>query len=217
MLSQLFLGLSLIGAEWVLYLLLLLSVISVALIFERVKFYREASQGLVDFRHKVRTAAADGNWEGALQTAQSRAKERPTQSPDLESQMALALLASRKSQAVRGAEVLNELAQDSVMRAKLSWEKNLSILATIGANAPFVGLFGTVLGIIKAFHDLSHQTAGGAQGVTAGISEALVATAVGLLVAIPAVVAFNLFQRRVKSAVSEAEALKCFLVGRMSG
>jgi biopolymer transport protein ExbB len=79
-----------------------------------------------------------------------------------------------------------------------------------------VGLFGTVLGIIKAFHDLSQQTTAGSQTVTAGISEALVTTAVGLLVAIPAVIAYNLFQRKVKSAVAEAEALKSYLISSLS-
>jgi len=79
-----------------------------------------------------------------------------------------------------------------------------------------VGLFGTVLGIIQAFHHLNTQTEAGMSAVTAGISEALIATAVGILVAIPAVVAFNLFQRKVKSALSEAEALKSFLIGKLS-
>jgi biopolymer transport protein ExbB len=99
----------------------------------------------------------------------------------------------------------------------MEWERNLSVLATIGNNAPFIGLFGTVLGIIKAFHDLSQQATTGAATVTSGISEALVATAIGLLVAIPAVIAFNLFQRRVKTALAEAESLKSFLVGKIAG
>ena len=212
MLSHLFLGMSLIGAEWVLYLLILLSVVSVTLIFERLRFYRQATEGLLEFRGKIRQAAQAGNWPGATQAAEQRAKSRGHQAPDLESEMALALLSQGKS----SPEVLSELAQDAVVRAKLAWEKNLSVLATIGANAPFVGLFGTVLGIIKAFHDLSQQAGTGAQGVTAGISEALIATAVGILVAIPAVVAFNLFQRKVKSGLGEAEALKSFLVGKIS-
>ena len=130
----------------------------------------------------------------------------------MEGEMALALL-DRGQGAV---ESLAEIAQDSVLRARLAWERGLAILATIGSNAPFIGLFGTVLGIIKAFHDLSQQVGGGAQAVTAGISESLVATAVGILVAIPAVVAFNLFQRKLKAALGEAEALKCFLIGKLS-
>jgi biopolymer transport protein ExbB len=78
-------------------------------------------------------------------------------------------------------------------------------LGTLGNNAPFIGLFGTVLGIIKAFHDLAGGQAGGPSVVMAGISEALVATAVGLIVAIPAVVAFNIFSRRVRVRMSQAE------------
>jgi biopolymer transport protein ExbB len=212
MLSQLFLGISLVGAEWVLYVLVLLSFISVALMFERAFFFKRASQGLEAFRGQVRAAAASGRLDEAARTAQSRAEQNRL-SPDLESEMAAALLRAGKLPA----EVLSEVANDSVARHRLAWERNLSILATIGSNSPFIGLFGTVLGIIRAFHDLSQQAGAGASTVTAGISEALVATAVGLLVAIPAVIAFNLFQRRVKSALAEAESLKSFLIGKLAG
>lgn len=215
MLSNLFLGMSMIGAEWVLYLLVLLSIISVALIFERALFYRQCSRGLGDFRGRLRAAAAGGNWEEASKLATQR-HQTENGGADLESGLAHALLthAARK-EATRSSDVLNELAQDAVVRARLNWDRNLALLATIGSNAPFIGLFGTVLGIIKAFHDLSSQQAG-VQTVSAGISEALVATAVGILVAIPAVVAFNLFQRRVKAGIAQAEALKSFLIGKLA-
>ena len=216
MLSKIFLGMSLIGAEWVLYLLILLSIVSVAVMFERFRFYAEASRGLNEFRDRIRAAALNGQWGEALKTAQDRAKTHGTQAPDLEAGLAAAMLAHHQSAAKSSVEVLTEVAQDSVMRARIQWDRNLAVLATIGANAPFVGLFGTVLGIIKAFHDLSTQVGTGAQAVTSGISESLVATAVGILVAIPAVVAFNLFQRRVKSAMAEAEALKSYLAGKLA-
>lgn len=78
------------------------------------------------------------------------------------------------------------------------FEASLAFLATVGANAPYIGLFGTVLGIMKAFNDMSQQGAEGSGSVMAGISSALIATAAGLLVAIPSVLAFNYFQKRVK-------------------
>jgi biopolymer transport protein ExbB len=213
MLAHLFLGLSLIGAEWVLYLLLILSVFSVSLIIERALFYREASKGLLEFRANVRKAVSANQTASLVQIAEARIKERHGKTPDLESEMVRALASHGKTSSP---DVLVEVAQDSVLRARLQWEKNLSVLATISTNAPFIGLFGTVLGIIKAFHDLALQASTGAQTVTAGISEALVATAVGLLVAIPAAIAFNLYQRRVKNALGEAESLKSFLVGKLS-
>ena len=86
-------------------------------------------------------------------------------------------------------------------------DRGLVVLGTLGNNAPFIGLFGTVLGIIQAFNDLSHNPEGGVPVVMTGISEALVATAVGLLVAIPAVIAFNGFQRLVKRKVANADAV----------
>jgi biopolymer transport protein ExbB len=214
MLSHLFLGLSLVGAEWVLYLLLALSIFSVSLMIERVLFYRQASNGLVEFRAAIRKAAVEGRMDAAMQAAQTRMKGQSDSAPDLESEMTLALLSQPKG---ADSEILLEVASDPVLRARMQWERNLSILATIGNNAPFIGLFGTVLGIIKAFHDLSQQAGTGAQTVTAGISESLVATAIGLLVAIPAVIAFNIFQRRVRKALTEAESLKSFLVGKIAG
>ena len=92
-------------------------------------------------------------------------------------------------------------------RLRLDLERNLGVLGTLGNNAPFIGLFGTVLGIIKAFADLSRNQAGGAAAVMSGISEALVATAVGLMVAIPAVIAFNFFQSRVRRAMGRVDAM----------
>jgi biopolymer transport protein ExbB len=91
------------------------------------------------------------------------------------------------------------------MRPEL--DANLSILATIGSNAPFVGLLGTVLGIIKAAHELTADAQSNPNAVMAGVFEALVATAVGLFVAIPAVVAYNLFQRRVRKRLAEVDSL----------
>jgi biopolymer transport protein ExbB len=86
-------------------------------------------------------------------------------------------------------------------------ERGLAFLGTLGNNAPFIGLFGTVLGIIKAFRDLAENSQAGAQAVMAGISEALVSTAIGLMVAIPAVIAFNFFQRQVRAHVTNADTL----------
>ncbi len=87
----------------------------------------------------------------------------------------------------------------SPIELKLALEKRLGILATFGNNAPFIGLFGTVLGIIQAFHDLGSSTEFGVKVVMTGISEALVATAMGLFVAIPSVIAYNYFVRKVKT------------------
>jgi biopolymer transport protein ExbB len=102
-------------------------------------------------------------------------------------------------------------------RMRPALDANLSILATIGSNAPFVGLLGTVLGIINAAHEL---TAGGAQNnphaVMSGVFEALVATAVGLFVAIPAVVAYNLFQRRVRKRLAQVDSLAHLILSSAS-
>ncbi len=118
------------------------------------------------------------------------------------------------AQGLRGLDygaAVDELMDGELVRQKARFEERLSFLGTLGNNAPFIGLFGTVLGIIKAFHDLSlndpTRAGGNASAVMAGISEALVATAVGLAVALPAVVAFNYFKAVVKRAVANSEAM----------
>ena len=84
--------------------------------------------------------------------------------------------------------------------------KNLYILASLGSNAPFIGLFGTVLGIIRAFAYLGSQS--GSAAVMTGVSQALYATAIGLLVAIPAVTAYNYFSNQIKKATANLESLR---------
>jgi len=173
-LSARFLALTLSGAGWVLWLLIGLSVISLAVMLERFWYLRTHHPSKAALAADMRELLADGC--GA--------------------ELERALDPERLTAAVEGAKA----------RTKLRMERHLAYLATLGSNAPFVGLFGTVLGIIKAFHDLSRSGgAGGSSVVMAGISEALVATAVGLMVAIPAVVAFNYFSRRVRTRMAEVE------------
>ena len=93
---------------------------------------------------------------------------------------------------------IEELALAVRMEQRLALERYLGILGTLGNTAPFIGLFGTVVGIIKAFHDLALSGAAGPSVVAAGISEALVATAGGLAVAIPSVMTYNYFLKKVK-------------------
>jgi biopolymer transport protein ExbB len=116
----------------------------------------------------------------------------------------------------RGAEAVSEAMASTKSRLKLELERNLGVLGTLGNNAPFIGLFGTVLGIIKAFADLSRNQAGGAGAVMSGISEALVATAVGLMVAIPAVIGFNFFQGRVRGTLGRVDAMAHLILGAVA-
>jgi biopolymer transport protein ExbB len=118
----------------------------------------------------------------------------------------------------QGADTVEQVIASTVARERPQYERYLSFLGTLGNNTPFIGLFGTVLGIIKAFNDLGASNVKGAaiqQTVMAGISEALVATAVGLAVAIPAVVAFNIFTRQLKTLTSRTNALGYALVGSL--
>jgi biopolymer transport protein ExbB len=114
--------------------------------------------------------------------------------------------------APRGAEAVEEIVQATIGRERLRYERFLSYLGTLGNNAPFIGLFGTVLGIVEAFSALAANAktgavTEGAANIMSGVSEALVATAVGLVVALPAVAMFNVFGRALKTIVARSESL----------
>jgi biopolymer transport protein ExbB/biopolymer transport protein TolQ len=94
---------------------------------------------------------------------------------------------------VASLELVTSALRDSMSETLIQLKRGLGFLATIGSTAPFIGLFGTVIGIINAFRGIAATGSGGMAAVSGGIAEALVATALGIFVAIPAVVAFNHF------------------------
>jgi biopolymer transport protein ExbB/TolQ len=115
----------------------------------------------------------------------------------------------------KGPESVEDLIAGALGHEKTRYEKRLNFLATLASNAPYIGLFGTVLGIVRSFRDLAANMAEASSAVMAGIAEALIATAVGLLVAIPAVIAFNVFKGRVKDAVTSGQLLSRILLSQL--
>lgn len=104
-----------------------------------------------------------------------------------------------------GSSGLSELSKSVYLQEKPVLEGGISLLATVGANAPFVGLLGTVFGIMRSFHDLGAVQEAGQQTVMSGISIALLATAMGLAVAIPSVMLYNYFRKRVSGVLDTME------------
>jgi biopolymer transport protein ExbB len=194
-LTNKFLAFTLLGAEWVLWLLIVLSVLSVAVMIERFLYFLRRKVDLDAMTREVREALRGGDREALIQ--------RYAGSEAIEAQVATVGL----REAGRGAGAAAEAMISTRARQRQLLERRIAFLGTLGNNAPFIGLFGTVLGIIRAFHELAQNSQAGAQTVMAGISEALVATAVGLMVAIPAVLAFNYFMRRVRGMVSQADTV----------
>lgn len=197
-LTEKFLQFSLLGANWVLWLLVMLSLASVAIIIERWIFYRGLSGEDIGLMGPVSKHLAEGKREALdkLLKASRSSGARMTE----------AMLET----ASRGKASIEALLNATRSQERIRLERNLSFLGTVGANAPFIGLFGTVIEILRVFHLLGEQgvaSGEGAKEIMSGISEALVATAIGLLVAIPAVVAYNAFQRRVKRLISDADGL----------
>jgi biopolymer transport protein ExbB len=184
------------GSRWVLWLLILLSLAAVAVMIDRVWFFLQERPPRDRLAAAIR-AMRDGNAAGAL------AKLTGARS------MEVAVVRACLLHAADGADAVEDHKAAAIETERLRYERRLAFLGTLGNNAPFVGLFGTVLGIIRAFHDLAAGAVQGlgTQAVMAGIAEALVATGVGLLVALPSVAMYNALIRHVETATAGAEAM----------
>ena len=118
-----------------------------------------------------------------------------------------------------GIDNLERVMRKTIENEMSDMESRLTILASTGSTGPFIGLFGTVLGIMKAFQDLAKSTDAGQQTVMAGISLSLVATAAGLFVAIPAVIFYNYYSKQVRSILQSLDSVKelCLAYAKKKG
>jgi len=160
---------------------------------DRWIWFRGRDADTETFRRELRGAFERGELDHVI--------GKHASSPGIPIRVALRGLEERN----RGADAVAEAMHGERARWRKEAERNILILGTLGNNVPFVGLFGTVLGIIKAFDLLTLNTPNGEQLIMGQLAEALVATALGLLVAIPAVVAYNFFQRRLKVIVTGSD------------
>ncbi|AKT40888.1 MotA/TolQ/ExbB proton channel family protein [Chondromyces crocatus] len=203
------------GAAWVMWLMIGLSVISVAIILERAWFFWSLRDDLGVLARDLR-ASLDDSVEAAI--------KRMEASPSAEAAVVSAGLAV----AHKGPEAAEEAMAGATALQRMKLERRLAYLGTLGNNAPFIGLFGTVIGVVMAFDELGKAAvnttgaqaaqaaqAAAPQAVMSSIAEALVATAVGLAVAIPAVAFNNFFQRMIKATLANTEALTRILLSHL--
>ena len=190
------------GGDWVIYGLLLCSVVALAVMIERTIVLRREQRRLdalsEDILRKLET-------RDALELA-GIARRHPG--------AASRILQAGLAQAGSGAAGVEDHLAAAGILEKRRVEHRLLVLGTLGNNAPFIGLFGTVLGVIKAFHDLAKSTAG-PEVVMQGLSEALVATAVGLFVAIPCVIGYNYLSKKARDILAQTESLGRMLTARI--
>jgi biopolymer transport protein ExbB/TolQ len=175
----------------VVFVLLAISILSWWIIIERIIRFVQMNMNTKEFMEKIKKMVQKKDFDGAIMLAESTPGPVPA-----------VILAGLKN------KDLDRVKLEAAMQRELNFESErmqryLDILGTIGNVTPFIGLFGTVLGIIRAFHDLSLATGGGPSVVANGIAEALVATAMGLFVAVPAVIAYNLFVKKIDTIETE--------------
>lgn len=202
------------GAAWVMWLMIGLSVISVAIILERAWFFWTLRDDIGLLHRDLRSS---------LRTSVDAAMKRMESSPSAEA----AVVKAGLIEAHRGPKAAEEAMAGALALQRLKLERRLAYLGTLGNNAPFIGLFGTVIGVVGAFDALGKaaekpvaQAASAAMApaqVMSSIGEALVATAVGLVIAIPAVAFNNVFQRKVKATLANTEALSRVLLSHLHG
>ena len=208
-----FVGLLVLGC------LLLLSLYSLTVIVDKYRRFNSAMKQSMIFGSEFNRHLRDGKLQDAADSAR-RHENSPV--ARVVSAGVQELIASRN--AVENNELQLELVTRALDRSAMTtlseMKKGLGALATIGSTAPFIGLFGTVVGIIHAFGGIAESGSGGIAAVSGGISEALVATAFGILVATPAVMAFNYFtgslERLQIEMQSRSAELVDFITKRMS-
>jgi biopolymer transport protein ExbB len=199
-----------VGATPVMYLMIALSVVSVAIMIERGWFFTMVSENIAKLAEALAARLNEHDLNGAHDlVAASKSAEA-------------AIVAAGLKQLGRGAEAAEEAMASATALQRMRLERRLAFLGTVGNNAPFIGLLGTVIGIVQAFDKLQNAGAGGAAGgpasdVMGSISESLVATAIGLVVAIPAVAAFNYFQRKIRATLANSDALTHILLAYAKG
>jgi biopolymer transport protein ExbB len=200
-----------LGTGWILILMLVLSIMSLAIMLERAWLYWSLKGDIEELMRDLGRLLRSGDLEGA--------RSRLEASRTAEAAVVVAGLV----EADRGVGAAEEAMMGASALQRLKLEKRLAFLGTLGNNAPFIGLLGTVIGIVAAFDELSKvkmaASAGSTQlapeAVMGRISEALVATAIGILIAIPAVAAYNAFQRIVRGTVANTEALGHVLLAHL--
>lgn len=176
------------------YILLFCSFLSVTILLERIIYYRRRSRTKrSEFMTRIKRALKSGSIEKAMEICNH------SHAPFSNVIYSGLVLHDR-----HGKEISSAMEREiTVETTKL--ERLTSIVGTIGNTAVYIGLFGTVLGIIRAFHDIAAAGAGGMSIVIGGVAEALVCTAMGLFVAVPAVIAFNYFMKRVERFINDME------------
>ena len=192
-LSRAFVEFAQLGANWVLWLLIVLSIISVGVMIDRALWLRNRDTDTERFTRELR---------GAFERDEiDRLEAKYGADPAVPIQVGLRGLSVR----AQGPDATAEAMHSERARWRRAADRNLIVLGTLGNNVPFVGLFGTVLGVINAFQHLAVKSADAEKETLSTIAEALSATAIGLLVAIPAVIAFNFFSRKVRVIMGGAD------------
>ena len=192
-------------ARIILYLLMGLSVLSIGLIIERWWYFRKRKDDLDALSEELRRMLAAGDLGAVRKLLKA--------SPSVEAEILTEALAWYDS----GPEAVEQILVKATRLRRKKFESGLLFLGTLGNNAPFIGLFGTVLGIVTAFRELGGNQMGAMGNVMSGIAEALLATAIGILVAIPAVVFYNMFQKKGSEIEEHAAALGNVLIASMKG
>ncbi|PWL65627.1 MAG: hypothetical protein DBY30_06305 [Verrucomicrobia bacterium] len=183
-----------LGGIWM-YPILFLGFLSAAVFAYKLAYFARVRRAPEGIARRVKELLARSDEDGALEAARSAGYPY--------SRLLLDLARSRGLPRA----ALEEVSYESMLEAGERLFSGLSVLSVSAAVAPLLGLLGTVTGIIKTFGDLSFSGAGQAQFISAGISEALITTEYGLVVAIPAYVAHAVFSRRAKSVLSDMEKL----------
>ena len=192
-------------SSWVMDLLLLVSIMALAFVIERYVFWLRRRKSGGKLFNRIKNLLRSGRKEEALELLRGR-------KDPVSNLIRIALENDDLDE-----DGMNELLESTVLDERRAMERYLGALGSIGTIAPLLGLLGTVVGLIKAFHNIAVTGSGGPAVVASGIAEALLTTAFGLIIAIPVVVLYNYFANKALDTVNEMEAMKSKLLYLLVG
>jgi len=179
------------------------SIVGLTFCIERWRYFHKSRERISEFISRIGEKVRKGQFSECLQDC----GERDTPASRV-------LREGLKNQTT-DETAIRELMTNAISKERMKFENNIGIIGTISHISPLLGLFGTITGIIRSFHDIAVTGSGGSSVVAMGVAEALVTTAAGIIIAVPCVIVYNYFVRRVATINSELEIARDDFIVRL--
>jgi len=183
--------------------LTLASIVALTFCIERWRYFHKGRDNISDFTSRISEKVENGQFSECLKDCGERGTP------------ASRVIKEGLKNYTNDETTVRELMTNAISKERMKFENNIGIIGTVSHISPLLGLFGTITGIIRSFHDIAVTGSGGSSVVAMGVAEALVTTATGIIIAVPCVIVYNYFVRRVTIINSELEIARDDFIARL--